>query len=170
MKGRWMNLNKENWCPVSRKMRERPDKTPTGLHFTWLSADFSHDGLVLLWTAATREVEDGMMRIKVKFGNIWQHFCSQVYLFSSFGWKYVALNHLAIFETLDASSVEVSVVALSSQLLLFWTNSQFVFCKWSEWRVCHTCVYTHVGYILSELDCRAGHHLFSRLNKCRTGS
>lgn len=154
MKGRWMNLNKENWCLVSRKMRERLDKTAPGLHFTWLSADFSHDGLVLLQTAATRDDEDGTKRIKVKCGDIWQRLCSRVYLFISFGWKHVALHHLVIFETLDASSVEVSAVALISQLLLFWTKSQFAFCKWSEWRVCHTCVYTHVGYILSELDSR----------------
>lgn len=36
-------------------MREWLDKTAPGLHFTWLSADFSHDELVLLWMAATRD-------------------------------------------------------------------------------------------------------------------
>lgn len=46
-------------------MRERPDKTAPGLHFTWLSADFSLNRFVLLRIVATGDDEDGMMRIKV---------------------------------------------------------------------------------------------------------
>lgn len=51
MKGRWMNLIKEYWCLVSRKMKKQPDWTApanppsrasvlsrSSLHFAWLSA------------------------------------------------------------------------------------------------------------------------------------